>query len=475
MMEAVRGHDRVGVRTGRGVGKTGCAAFIVHWFVTCHYPARVVTAAGTWNHLTEKLWPEIRMWGRRWLLRDAWEYQDKGMYNREDPDGWRVVAETSNQAENVEGHHSPNLLILVDEAKGMPDEIFSALIASLTSDVGGVQKIAALSTPPLVNGGWFAKASTSSSWHLVHVSGLDSTRVSKAYTEGIRKDYGDESPEYQSYVLGNIPEGATEAVVQSRWVEAAQARPANPQDRRGPVLTCDVAREGEDLTTIGLLEHAKFGLVRFAEDGRWGWFSGQDLMETCGRLLAAAKQTKARVLVIDDTGLGGGVTDRLREMQARGEFPKSCSIMPIKFGSTARRDDRFHQRKDELWWTTREALRDGVLALPDDDEVRAWGCPRGSDFKAQMTSALYEYDSLDRIDVLDKRKPGKEKTKALPPKSPDLAHALVLGVEAWLRSGQAAEVPPPPATGEEALMRTVQEVVRRTMKPTVSDPYRRAR
>ena len=53
ILEAVRDHDRVAVRTGRGVGKTASAALIAHWWLGTRHPALVVTSAGTWNHLSE--------------------------------------------------------------------------------------------------------------------------------------------------------------------------------------------------------------------------------------------------------------------------------------------------------------------------------------------------------------------------------------------------------------------------------------
>jgi hypothetical protein len=197
-------------------------------------------------------------------------------------------------------------------------------------------------------------------------------------------------------------------------------------------------------------------------------------MATAGRCLAAAVKYKAKILVVDDTGLGGGVTDRLRELQHQGLFPKVCTIVACKFGGSPRREDRFHNLKDELWWETREALRRGEMALPTDAEIRAWQAPRGSDFKAQLTSPLYEYDSRDRIDVLDKRKGGQEKTRALPTKSPDLAHALILGVPYYLRQSQAVAVEEP-LEPQAALWKVVQGHAARSLRPVPRDPYRRAR
>ena len=355
----------------------------------------------------------------------------------------------------------------------MPDEIFAALVGSLSGDSGpGTQKIVALSTPPVSKAGWFARVSESSEWVSIHVSGLDSPRVSHAYVEEIRGTFGEESPEFQSYVLGEIPEGASETVIQSRWVEQAQKAQAS-DDRRSVVLTCDVAREGDDLTTFGLFRNAKFSLVRFENDGRPGWLAHADLMHVAGRCMRAATQHQAAAICIDDTGLGGGVTDRLRELQAEGAFPQSCQIVGLKFGRKARRHDRFHSVKDELWWAAREALRQGHLALPTDEESRGWDCPRGSDFKTQMLSPVYEYDSLDRIRVLDKRVSGREKTKSLPTKSPDLAHAFILGVHTYLRQLPEEAPAPPPKTQDEILSRILQEAVKRIERPPVLNPFQR--
>ena len=90
-----------------------------------------------------------------------------------------------------------------------------------------------------------------------------------------------------------------------------------------------------------------------------------------------------------------------------------------------------------------------------------------------MLSPLYEYDSQDRIRVLDKRISGREKTKSLPTKSPDLAHAFILGVHHYLRQ-QPEEAPaPPPKTQDEMQWRTLQDTVKRIERPPMTNPFQR--
>lgn len=482
ILNAAATHDRVAVRTGRGVGKTAGAAILIHWWLSTRYPAMVVTSAGTWNHLEDKLWPEVRLWGRHWIMAESYEYQQMGIYHRQDPDGMRAVAASSDRPENVEGYHSPHLLLLIDEAKAMPDEIFAALLASLTTDTegesGGEQKVVALSTPPLSKQGWFAQVSSSSEWNVVHISGLDSPRVSQSYVNEILSTYGESSPEYQSYVLGQIPETTTETVIPLSWFESAQELSpcSKKKSTRRPVITVDVAREGDDLSVFGLFDLSSFDLVRF-EDGAPGWLAHADLMKVTGRCVQALKlHPDSSHICIDDTGLGGGVTDRLRELQFSGGFPSSCTIVPVKFGGKASRADRFKQKKDELWWAAREAIRQGKIALPDDDHIRSWRCPRGSDFKLQATSALYEYDSSDHIDILDRRVSGRERTKSLPAKSPDIAHAFILGVRYYLRQNVDEMEKEEPARDQgESLHRMVQVAAKSASRPPSTNPFERNR
>lgn len=435
ILRAVASSDRVAVRSSHGIGKTTTAAWLGHWWLSTRSPALVVTMAGTWSHLEDKLWPEIKTWGRNWRLKDAFDQQELGVYSKASPDAWRMVASSSDKAENVEGFHSPNLLLIVDEAKAMPDELWVAIRGALTqvSSSGAKPKVVVLSTPPLAKVGWYADlfGVKSAGWNTIHISGYDSPRVSKDWISEMLDDYGADHPAFQSKVLGEIPEGAATSVVQGRWIEAAQERQPDAKDRRPVIVTCDVAREGEDLTVVGSIHHSAFKIEH--------WMPKNDTMEAAGQCLKYAQALNAGMLIVDDTGVGGGVTDRLRELQREGKLSRGCKVIGVKFGESAERDDRFHASKDELWWSTRVALKEGKLALPTEHELAALALPRGSNLKAQLTAPIYEEDSQSRIRVLDKRVDNREKTRALPTKSPDLAHALILGVHFWARARQTEE------------------------------------
>jgi hypothetical protein len=286
----------------------------------------------------------------------------------------------------------------------------------------------------------------------------------------MERDYGRESPEYEAKVLGIIPERSSIAVFQSAWVDRAMKREADLKDKRPTVLTCDVAREGEDLTVLGKIEYRRFSFLRY-KDGSPGWKATNTIPEVIGMCRRAILETGARLMIVDDTGVGGGVTDGLLEQRANRKIPESCQIMGVKFGAAAENDERYTCKKDELYWDAREALRKDLLGLPTDEELRAMQFPRGSDFRAQLTAPIYDdQNSLSRIKVHDKRVGNTEKTKTLPTKSPDLAHALILGVRYWARMRQEEAKPRPTNTVELFEQRLQEEIRKRTRRPPKQRP-----
>lgn len=464
-LQALADHDRVAWRASHGVGKTATQAIACLWWLATRKPALVVTLAGTWNHLEDKLWPEIHQWGRNWILREAFEWQDLGIYHKQNPDGWRAVASSSDDPKKIEGWHSPNLLVLIDEAKAVPDEVQEAIRGALTqvSATGAKPKFGAGSTPPLHAAGWFPALfkKQASDWKLLHTPAMASARVSQAWIDEMARDFGEDSPVYVSKVLGDIPEHGSITVLPLSYVERAQAKAENEYDRRPPVIVCDVAREGKDLTAIGRIWRGKHRIVTWRGEN-----TIPEVVAMCrNAVLPGLGVPEAAVLCIDDTGIGGGVTDYLKAMQQeqrereranaqrfvdgdpfdnRMSFPTGCQIVPVKLGGVAEKEERFVNAKSELWWATREAMRHGEIALQSPAELAAMGLPRGSSLVEQLTSAIFEEDDRNRIRVIDKRPSElerRERYRSLPIKSPDLGHTLVMGVKYWRKLRPVVEQP----------------------------------
>jgi hypothetical protein len=124
------------------------------------------------------------------------------------------------------------------------------------------------------------------------------------------------------------------------------------------VLGVDVARFGSDSTVLAV---RRGNVIRVARS-----YQGRDLMQTTGEVASLARRLQAEhgrrpTVVIDDVGVGGVVTDRLRELN---EF----RVVDFNGGRKAFSAD-YPNRRSELWWQFSELLP--VLDLdPADEEWR---------------------------------------------------------------------------------------------------------
>jgi hypothetical protein len=170
------------------------------------------------------------------------------------------------------------------------------------------------------------------------------------------------------------------------------------------VVGVDVARFGGD-RTVGYLNAG--GVVRRAFEGR-GWDTGR----TAGAVAGAVRSPDAGelVAVIDDNGVGGGVTDQARAL--------GLSVVAFIGSSRASQPTRFANRRAESFWRMRTAFEDGVVDLDATDR----------DLVSQLEDLVYEYDDRGHI-----RMEGKDSMRSRGVRSPDHADALSMtfAVESW--------------------------------------------
>ena len=216
--------------------------------------------------------------------------------------------------------------------------------------------------------------------------------VSRAWVEEHARKWGESSSVYQVRVLGEFPSSTDDAVCGLGDVEDARARTVEPD--LPVIVSCDVARFGSDETVIAL-RHGP--VVRIVKSYR-----GKDTMATVGEILRVAREAAARwpvSIVVDDAGLGGGVTDRLREV---GEF----SVRPFNAAASGSRD--YPNRRSQMWFEFSERLP--MLDLDDDEQLRD-----------DLLAPRYTLDSSARRVV-----ESKAETKKRLGRSPDRADAVLM-------------------------------------------------
>lgn len=401
VIASVATNRRTAVTAGNGVGKTWLAARLALWFLYTNPGSKVVTTAPTWFQVENLLWRELRVAHANAL------FPLGGSPNQTElnlSDEWFAIGLSTNDPTRFQGTHAPRVMAIFDEATGVAPGIWEA---SEGLAVGPKDRFLAIGNPTDPTSE-FKRKDDSGLWNVVRLSceehpNVTNNRivvpgaVTREWVEERLAEYGGRDTSlYRARVLGLWPEEGDDVLIPLRMVEAAQSRWT---DQLGKTIAigCDVARYGQDETVI----------ISIGETGVVGWpvvRRGQDLMATAGQLLA----TKAPQIGVDDSGLGGGVTDRLKEQNA--------PVVPCIAGAGAREDRKFVNARAEMWWALREALQAGDLALPEDRKMAA-----------DLTNVKFSYDSRGRIKL-----ESKDEIKKRLGRSPDRGDALAIAN--WVRT-----------------------------------------
>ena len=404
ILEAVRDNPRVAVRSCHGAGKSWIAARVALWFLYSFPYSIVLTTAPTFRQVKKVLWQEIRKaYFAATMPLGGTPLQTELAIK----DGWYAFGFTADNPEAAQGIHaeSGSILAILDEASGVPPEIWIAVESCLASIHARELSIGNPTDPT----GEFANRFTDKTVCKIKVSAFDTPNlragkvvqtglVTKQWVEDKRRRWGETSPLYISRVLGDFPEAASDTLIPLSWIEAAQERTLKP---KGPtVLGVDVARYGGDETVVceckgpvARVTHAAFK---------------QDTMATTGAVVQAARDAKPRAIGVDVVGIGAGVYDRLKEQT---EFRKL--VWEAQAGGKSRDPDQFLNLRAQWFWDMREKFELGEIDIdPNDGELAA-----------QVSALRYKVDSKGRILIESK---DDMKKRGLP--SPDRADALAIAL-----------------------------------------------
>ena len=203
-------------------------------------------------------------------------------------------------------------------------------------------------------------------------------------------DKGSMSPEEYSRVWEGVPfDDVERAIVLRPQIDGAMNRSAS-QDG-GEVIGADIARFGEDRTVI----YKRKGMQTIEKRV----LSKKDTQYTARTIHDMAKGCK---IVIDDTGVGGGVTDKLKDM--------GDNVIPINFGGKPKSRKKYPDIISEMWFEFASQI-DEIGLLSDDMAL-----------KEELASRNFKYTNDERRKVESK----EEYKKRTGRRSPDCADACIL-------------------------------------------------
>ena len=314
------------------------------------------------------------------------------------PDEAFISARTSRaeQPDSLQGVHSRSVLLVVDEAAGVPEQVYEAAGGSMSTPGA----ITILAGNPTRTTGMFWRTHTveASRWYARRVSSLESRYVDPAYAKEIAERHGLESNHYRVRVLGEFPLAEGDTLIPAVLVEDAMRRAAEIDELAPEIWGVDVARFGMDASCLV----KRKGFTMLEPPRRWGGF---DTMQVTGAVMAEYKRvsvTPPAAIVVDAIGIGAGVADRLRELK--------LPAIDVNVAESPSTEGRFVRLRDELWQSVRDWFDNRACSLPWDDLLRD-----------ELCAPRYGFSSDGKLKV-----ESKDQLRSRGLRSPDSADALAL-------------------------------------------------
>jgi phage terminase large subunit len=397
MSAVAKGQRRCSIRSGHGVGKSSCASWLMIWFLLTRYPVKIVVTAPTASQLFDALFAECKRWIKELPtpIKSLLEMKSDRIELGSSPTEAFISARTSRSEspESLAGVHADHVLLVVDEASGVPESVFEAAYGSMS----GKDATTILLGNPTRSSGYFYETHTRlrDSWWTKQVSCLDSPLVSPDFIQEMELKYGADSNAMKVRVYGEFPTAEDDTLISLHAVEQASKRVVEQPEGTAVVWGLDVARYGDDASVLCIRQGR-----HLIELHSWKKLS---LMELAGRvldLLHSSDEPPEEILV-DSIGLGAGVLDRLRELD--------ISARGVNVSESPAMADRYANLRAELWDLTKQWFTEEVQ-IPNDDSLIA-----------DLTAPRYSFNSSGKMIV-----ESKAETKKRLGRSTDFADSLVL-------------------------------------------------
>lgn len=467
ILEAVRDHKRVTVRSGHKIGKSCTAAIIALWFYCSFDDARVVFTSVTARQVDAILWrelgkilskagccaacraecararrPEPRPCPHSSLIDGRMNTLARSGFRSKD--FREIQGFTARDAEAVAGISGANLLYIPDEASGIDDAIFEAI----EGNRAGGARMVMFSNPTRTEGEFYrshtdkalqfekdgkpvldANGKQLGFYYAIRVSSEETPNVLQRsevfpglagheWVEEKRAEWGVDSPLYKVRVLGEFVAAEDGKIISIHAIASAEARWHDCIDAKteqfvfGPAdgrlhVGLDPAGPGDggDETAFAIRRGKKIARIHT----RRSLSESGILVELRGLLkeFRAAREPKPVVKLDVDGPIGAKVRGVLHAYLEAN--PDAFELVAVRSSDKAAPVD-FDRVRDELWKNGEEWLRTG--AIPEDARLNA-----------ELHAPEWSQGTNGRLKATPKRELRKKLGR-----SPDRADSVLLAV-----------------------------------------------
>jgi hypothetical protein len=442
IMQSVVDNPNTSVGSCHGIGKSFTAALTSCWWLDTHPigDSFVLTTAPTDKQVKAILWREINKFHSLY-----------GLPGRTNLSEWYIGKElvafgrkpSDYDPTAFQGIHARYLLVVIDEACGIPKDLW---VAASTLATSANSRILAIGNPDDEFSEFKAK-SISKYWHHIKIGyhntpnftgepispRLKEMLISEAWVEERRDDWGEGSALFTSKCLGEFPHGTSPfTVIPITMIEACRVEAdrvdrvsenaplSPPQSTERMEAGLDVAAGGD--RTVMWLRQGTTALAEFS-------FRESDPIKSAGAICLKLKEWGVTLVKMDPIGVGWGLMGTLRDKSShhnpRGECAHDAQIVGVNFAEkpdSEANQKKYLNKRAECWWHGRELSR-----------TQAWDLSRISFSTVQeLSTPLYEtVDSNGKIKIQK-----KDEVISILGRSPDSADALLLAF--WEASFEAS-------------------------------------
>lgn len=390
----------IAMQACKGPGKTTVLAWLGWNFLATRDEPNIAATSISGDNLRDGLWKEMAKWQRESpLLTQLFQWTTTRIFYKARPQTWFMSARTwpktgdsKAQADTLAGLHADYILFLIDEGGGIPQSVVVTAEAALSSCKEGHLLMAG--NPTDLDGALYAAAKDQKGvhengrWAVHEITGdpddpMRATRVNIEWARSQIRRYGRDNPWVMVNVLGKFPPGSINSLLSEDEVKAAMGRYYRPNELYGmaKVLGIDVAREGLDASVI----FPRQGLQAFRMHRYRSVPNG-----VAGASIASRHwdEFDADACFVDATG-GHGHT-WIDQLNVLGKQP-----IPVLFNSKAHQDDRYFNRRAEMYFLAANWIKQEGGALPPMDSEGM------IEFTEAMTKTTY-FHKGDKLQLEDK-------------------------------------------------------------------------
>lgn len=403
VLESLRTKKKTTVKSGRGSGKTWVAAIAIWHFLCTRFSSQVYVSAASGGVMAGGLWPTLSYLHNQMhpLFKDDFDVQVTQVKHKVYPNIWFCYQRTARKEaeENIAGAHNKDMLYVLDESSGIPDNIFKTIFGSLTEEEN---YLLMLSNPRRLQGFFYDsfKPINNTVYDQITMSAIKSPWVTDDIIDHWKHLYGEESNTYRIEVLGEFPRSSEESIIPYDIVVDAAEREAKDVDSDGQLYW------GIDIGSIGIdnsvLIERRGNLVLDTIKV----YKEKDTMKLSNMIAnkyhTRKKENKPDKIFVDSNTWGRGATERMKEL--------GLPVIGVLSQEKAFDVKYYVNRRAELWIACRDWLRDEEVCLPNNNHLIE-----------ELTTVRAAHHTSGRFLVESKKDFVKRSGK-----SPDFADACIL-------------------------------------------------